>query len=406
MRRWTLLVIALVTTTMSSVVSGRPAQAFQNQGGNLDCVPSGPSVIVQHGQLTRVQAGDTLRCPAPVNGPGGTFGPHDTRTVNAPPPTPGTLCHFEYRSPVPLRFGAGSYQGDITNPKFGVPPPPVWEGPGYQDLLAFPGTNPEQRIETFFQNAGTTDYYTPWMFDGRWDANGKCTNNGNIWTTPCRINGSGTFPECLDPQPRVVVGPQAPVGLLGENLPALVNGRFTGGDVSSLPEAPANPGLTNLATCFYVSNMTVDGAPADPTQETVWEKVVVGPDDVDEGRHIVYVFRVHVIYRQTIWDFGDGSPPLAIQGGGSAPAPAQCTRHSVPNQQFMAAHTYVKYSIGDGFHVTVTHQYGVDVEEFWWDSAGSHHLTFPDAVAPVNVPSAPQPFFIMPIVQEEGVPIG
>lgn len=403
MRRSALVTLALATAAMVGAAPARPALAFNGQGNNLDCVPSGPSVIIQQGTLTRVNAGDTLRCPAPVNGPGGTFGPHDTRTVDQPPPANGTPCHFEYQSPVPLRFGAG-YQGDITNP-VGAPPGPSWDNPGYQDLALLPGTNPDQRIESFFQSAGTTDYYTPWLFDGHWE-NGKCTNPGNVWTSPCRINGSGTFPECLNPQPRVVAGPQAPVGLLGENLPALVNGRFTGGIVSSIPDAPAHPGLINVATCFYVSNMTVDGQPADPTQEAVWQKVVVGPDDVDEGRHIVYVFRVHVLYRQTTWDFGDGSPPLVIQGGNSGPAPAECTQRSVPNQQFVAAHTYTRYSIGGGFHVTVNHQYAVDVEEFWWDSAGSHRVNIPDAVPPVNVPGAPQPFFAMPVVQEEGVPIG
>ena len=59
--------------------------------------------------------------------------------------------------------------------------------------------------------------------------------------------------------------------------------------------------------------------------------------------------------------------------------------------QFAIEHTYVKYSTGDGFHVTVHHFYGIDVDEFWFDSAGSHHVTIDDAVPPVDVPSNPQP---------------
>lgn len=405
MRRSALVLAALTAATVAGAAPAGSALAFNGQGSNLDCVPSGPRVIVQNGQLTRVSGGDTLQCPAPINAPGGTFGPHDPRSVNAPPPTPGTPCHFELQSPVPLRFGGG-YQGDITNPA-GDPPDVTWNDPGYQDLLALPGSNPEQRIDAFFQDAGTSDYYTPWVYDGKWDANGKCVNPGHTWTSPCRIGGTGTFPECLVAQPRVVTGPPPPLGLLGENLPALVNGRFTGGAISSLPEAPANAGLTNLVTCFYVGGMTVDGGPADPNQDVFFAKTVIGGADVDEGRHIVYVFRIHVMYRQTVWDFGDGSPPVTLPPAGAdgATTPA-CANHSVPDQQFSIEHTYVKYSTGGGFPVTVHHFYGVDVDEFWFDSAGSHHVTIPDAVPPVDVPSNPQPFFRMPILQEEGVPVG
>jgi hypothetical protein len=402
MKRASLLLAGLLTA--AAAMQAPSVSAFQGQGNNLDCVPSGPSVIVQHGHLTRVGGGDTLHCPAPVNRPGGSFGPHDTRNVSVPRPAPGTPCHFEYQSPVQLRFG-GNYLANLLDPV--GDPPPRWGGVGFDELVSgLPIDSPLPRIEAFFQDAGTTDYYLPWVFDGTWNANGNCTNPNQQWTSPCTFAINGTFPNCLNAQRRVVAGPQAPVAVLGENLPALVNGRFTGGNVSSLPEAPAHPGLTNLATCFYVSDMTVDGAPADPGQESVWEKVVIGPDDVDEGRHIVYVFRVHVQYRQTTWDFGDGSPALVVQQGGAGSPPGPCTNHSVPNQQFVAAHTYRKYSTGDGFHVTVSHQYGVDVDEYWWDSAGTHHVSFQDAVPPVDVPGAPQPFFVMPVVQEEGVPIG
>lgn len=406
MRRTSLLLAGLVTAAMVALAPQAPvartALAFQGQGGNLDCAPSGPSVIVDHGHLTRVGGGDTLRCPAPVNSGGGSFGPHDTRNVHVPPPTPGTPCHFEYASPVSLRFNF-NYLGLLRDPV--GDPPPHWGDAGFQELTTLPGSDATNRIERFFQDAGTTDYYLPWVYDGTWDANGVCKNPGQQWTTPCRLGGTGTFPECLTAAPRVVAGGPVPVGVLGENLPAFVSGRFTGGTISSLPEAPVHPGLTNLQTCFYVSNMTVDGTPADPNQDSFWEKVVIGPADVDEGRHIVYVFRVHVFYQQTTWNFGDGSDLVVIPQGGVASPQGPCTEHNVANQQFVASHVYKKYSLGDGFHVTVTHRYGVDVDEFWWDSAGSHHVTLQNAVPPVDVPGAPQPF-VMPILQEEGVPIG
>jgi len=48
----------------------------------------------------------------------------------------------------------------------------------------------------------------------------------------------------------------------------------------------------------------------------------------------------------------------------------------------------------------------VDVTEDWLDSNGHGHADFRDVVPPVVVPGDPQPFYVMPIVQEEGVPIG
>jgi len=77
----------------------------------------------------------------------------------------------------------------------------------------------------------------------------------------------------------------------------------------------------------------------------------------------------------------------------------------VPGQQFQVAHTYQRYSAGDGFHVTVTHQFGVDVTEMWRDGFGPHRVDFLNAVAPVPVIAQNQPY-LMPVIQEEGVPIG
>ncbi|TMC04485.1 MAG: hypothetical protein E6J41_24725 [Chloroflexi bacterium] len=79
----------------------------------------------------------------------------------------------------------------------------------------------------------------------------------------------------------------------------------------------------------------------------------------------------------------------------------------MPDQQFLVAHTYHRYSTGDGFHVSVTHQYGIDVTELWRDAdPNAHRLDFPNAVPPVAVPSTPLPAYVIPVVQEEGVPVG
>jgi hypothetical protein len=76
------------------------------------------------------------------------------------------------------------------------------------------------------------------------------------------------------------------------------------------------------------------------------------------------------------------------------------------NQQYLVAHDYHKYSSGNGFDVTVTTHYGVDVTELWWDGASppAHRLDFPNAIPPVAVGATNQPY-AMPVVQEEGVPV-
>ena len=125
---------------------------------------------------------------------------------------------------------------------------------------------------------------------------------------------------------------------------------------------------------------------------------------ITEGRHIYYVILIRVYHQQTVWDFGDGTT-VTIPNGGASPEtpPRQCG--TVPGQQFIVAHTYSRYSGGDGFPVRVTHQFGVDVTEMWQDATGTHEVNYPNAVPPVPVVALNQPY-PKPIVQEEGVPVG
>jgi hypothetical protein len=414
MRRSVLLLAILLVT--STIAHGRPAYAVGNPGGaSLDCVPGSPQLIVSHGTLTRVAGGGTLSCPPPGAAPGHSFG--QTNYPPPTPPTPGTKCHMEYQSPMQFQLGNGMYLGNIHDPQGN--PPPQWTSNGFQNLDVLPSDNSLGKVEDLYKAAGTNDVYTPWVFDGIWNAQGQCVsqvppspqNPAPGWTSPCRINGTGTWPGCLNLVPVFVGGQQAPAGLLGENLTALVQGHYTGGAITSLPDAPQHPGLTNLPTCFYVSNMTVDGQPANPQVPTVWEKVVVGPNAVDaQGRHIVYVFRITVSYQQTVWNFGDGTGDIPVGPGGqlidAGGLPGSCGRNA--NQQFLVTHTYHKYStVADGFHVTVRHRYGIRVDEAWLDSAGSHVVNdIPTGVGPVDVLALPQPYYPMPVIQEEGVPVG
>jgi len=416
MKRLSLLLAGLLTLAVV-VLQAPPAAAAggpPSGGASMNCVPSGPSYILDGGHLKRVSAGDTLHCPAPVNAPGGSFGPHDRRAVQVPSPNPGDPCRFQYNAGVPLRF-AGNYTADVPIPTGS--PPPGWGSAGFDEIVtsaAFPDPNAYHEaiapVDLFFQHAGTTDYYMPWTYEGAWTMqNGRltCTNPTNQWRSPCNL-AQGLIINCLIPEAQAVVGGQAPVALLGENLPNFVNGHFSGGDITSLPDArQQHPGLTNLKTCFYVTNMRVDGQLADPNEDIVFEKTVIGSTDVGEGRHVVYVFRVHVHRLETVLDFGDGtvSAPIGLNGTSPEDPAPFCTQNAPAGQQFVIAHTYHKYSPPGGFQVTIRHRYGVDLQEFWFDSNGTNRVDISNVVPPTEVVAAPAPF-LMPVVQEEGVPIG
>jgi hypothetical protein len=195
-----------------------------------------------------------------------------------------------------------------------------------------------------------------------------------------------------------------PLTALGFDLRAFLAGRVFGGTITSLPANP-NPGLTNIPTCFYVSGMTVDGQPTDPRQDVYWEQIVPGPPVDDRGHRVYFVFVIHVFYRSTLWNFGDGPDvSIPINGVSTDPIPKECG--PVPNQQFLVSHVYHRYSTGAGFPITVVHHYGVDVSEVWTDTNGqTNRQDFPNAIPDVPVPGDP-PVFVKPIVQEEGVPVG
>ena len=419
-------VLALAAVTAYSPA----ASATGGSGGggtNFDCAAGPPSLVTQFQNPTEIVSGTGgITCPTPGAQTPGQFGPPGVNSRPPPPPTPGTPCHFDFETPVQFRLNGstpqllaleptwrnGIYTADPLNPTW-----ESWANEGWIDVAFWggaPGVPPPVAMAngTLYQMAGTTDFFYHWTFDGTWAKVGsqfKCqpdpASPTGGWNTTCTAL-SDLQTSCFDPF--TPLSPPASTGLpvsgLNVDLNAFLRGQFTGGTITSLPPSP-NPGLTNVPVCFYVSGMTVNGQPANPQQDVTWEKIVQGPL-LGEGRHIYFVFVIHVNYQGTTWDFGDGTTVTIGKGGASPePAPSQCG--NVPNQQFLVAHTYNRYSTGDGFHVTATHRYGVDVSEFWRDSDPQpHELDFPNAVPPVDVPSAPLPAYVIPIVQEEGVPIG
>jgi hypothetical protein len=405
---------------LAALVAYAPAASAvgNNPGSSFACTAGSPQVIAQFTDPKQITGTGNLSCPTPGAESPGSFGPTGVRS-SPPPPVPGTHCHFDFETPVTFRLNGSTEQYNSIQPRsdqFGDPftqdpMAPQWQSNGWQDLVLMAG-NSQSTADSVYEQAGTVDWFWHWVFDGTWARVGqqlKCVGSGPThgWNTTCTLAMLFTT-ACFDafPPPVPPVSPGIPIAGLGFDLNAFLTGQFFGGTITSLPAKP-NPGLTNIPTCFYVSGMTVNGQPADPQQDVFWERIVQGPQVEPEGRHVYFVFVIHVSYTGTVWDFGDGTTVTIPKGGSSPDAPPPACG-AIPNEQFLVAHTYHRYSVGDGFHVTATHQYGVDVTELWQDASPPHPhvLNFPNAIPPVNVPSLPLPAYVMPVVQEEGVPVG
>jgi hypothetical protein len=405
----------LAVTALAALA--QPAAAFSPGGNGADvtCTAGPASVTTACNTPKQITGTGTLQCPAPGNNSPGGFGPTGGATAVGTPPQPvdGTPCKFVYTTPVLLRYpgvGPEFQQMEPANiiapdstPNFVTVP---WKGANF-GVSTVNNPFPSNYItgDQWYYSAGFEDWYTTWTYNGTWkkqaDGSFKCMalNNGG-WSMRC--SGTSLIVQCFDPVQRAVVaaGP-LPVTALGFDLRAFLQGLVGGGTISSVPDNP-RPGLTNIATCFYVNGMTINNQPANLGQDVFWEQIVPGPPVDAQGRRIYFVFVIHVSYRGTEWDFGDGPTSTVPLGG---PLDSRCPPPT-GTQQAAASHTYNRYSTGDGFHVTVTHHFGVDVNEVWTDTNNlTNHAPVP-GIPDLTVPGNPQPFFAKQIVQEEGVPVG
>jgi len=380
--------------TQAAAIGGTPGQG-------LACSVSGPEVIAKYSSPQAVSAGGGLQCTSPGATAPGQFGPPPTGSFPAPNPTSGP-CHLHYEFPVDFRM-AGAPEAWTEGPvapdgqKIVVnPSSPGLKVDGWHGLNDFGVSSGD------YQLAGTQDGFLPFDFVGKWNAQGNCEATqgpGTGWVEGC--NGGNTVivnAVCMDwfPPPAPITGGPIPIGALPIDLTAFVRGQFTGGTISSLPNNPS-PGLTNVATCFAIAGMAIQGG-GNPLGQQTWEQIVEGPlVPGGEGRHIYYTIVINVSYQDTTWNWGDNS--------GDAPETAPPACGAAPPNGLLVGHTYRRYSTGGGFPVSVTHHYTVDVTELWDDALGTHSQDFPGAVGPIPVPAAPQPY-IKQVIQEEGVPIG
>jgi hypothetical protein len=412
MKRSRLVAPVLALAVTIAGVPPAAAQGPNNPGATGTCSAADPSVIATYQTPQPVDAQVVARggiaCPSPQNSSPGQFG---ARAYRYTPPVPGTACTFKYEFPVAFRLAGSIPEAQSEGPPVAPQGQKVTVDPNNPQIhtTGWAALNDYGVSMGDYKAAGTMDPFLPFIFNGTWNANGQCeaiqgvAGAGSGWVEGCNATNTVIVNAlCKDWFNTPVPVAAGPIGVPpGIDLNGLVQGRFTGGQISSLPNNP-NPGLVNVPTCYYVTGMTVAGG-GNPTQDHFWEQIVPGPE-ITEGRHIYYVILIHVYYQQTVWDFGDGTTVTILQGGTPPETPpSQCG--NVPGQQFLVAHTYRQYSTAGQFPVVVTHQFGVDVREMWQDAGGTHEVDFPNAVPPVAIGAQNQPY-VKQVVQEEGVPVG
>jgi hypothetical protein len=399
----------LAVVAVASYAQPAAALSAGGNGADVTCRQGPASVTTQFTTPTQISGGGSIQCPAPGNNSGNGFGATGPGPgTSFPPPTPGTPCHVVEQLPVRFAYpGQGPLYQHQTPfnliEKFATAQTTTGPFAGANFSMT---NNPGMTYisgDQWYYSAGFGAWYETWWYDGTWqkkpDGTLGCSGTTG-WNSRCA--GRSLFVQCFDfvPQTVAAAGPlPLPPGLV--NLAAFVNGKVFGGNVTSVPDDP-HPGVTNLPTCFYLNGVTVGGQPANPNQDAFWEQIVTGPPVDGEGHQIYFVFIIHVFYEKTVWDFGDGTV-FPIQGGGVSLDP-RCPPAQA-NQPFAASHAYSQYSTGDGFHVRVTHYFGVTASELWTDTnLQTNRRDFPAQDVPV--PGNPQPFFAKQIVQEEGVPVG
>jgi hypothetical protein len=336
-----------------------------------------------------ISANATVNCPM-VSGPTGVPYGNSQSRGSVSRGTPAQPCQYLVERPTKVQVtgpnSALQMDADYTGTKYGG-----FSYPSYMALYPV-------------QVAAKYNVFTPYLFTGKYDANGQCTVpvGGNIapgWQLGCpnpipfyNIVVAGNL--CNTEYPNAVVrpggmNPGAVVPYLDRaNLLQYINI----GKVSSMPDNP-NKGLVNIGTCFFIdgANFTVPGGgPPQPVlQPITYEMSVSEPVNDGTGRFVFYVFRITVALQGIDWDFGDHDPTYTTQ------LPAPCTNGA---HDIAVSHTYTRY--GD-YQVQVIEHYGATVDEYWSDADGEHHRGLGNLLA---VPPQQLPGYPKSILQEVGVP--
>src|SRR5262245_570803 len=372
-------IVALSGVVVLLVTSGPPALASGGTGpgsGNGCNEVAGGRI----GATTPVPiaANVTVDCPM-VSGPTGVpYGNSQSRGAVSRG-TPGQPCQYLVERPTKVQVtgpnSALQMDADYTGTRYGS-----FSYPPYMALYPV-------------QVAANYDVFTPYLFTGKYDANGQCTVpvGGTIvpgWQLGCpnpipfyNIVVAGNL--CNTEYSHAVRRPGGlpPVTIVPYLNAANLLQYINVGTLSSLPDNP-NKGVVNTGTCFLVTgaSFTVPGGPPQPVQQPItYEMSVSEPVNDGTGRYVFYVFRIHVALQSLDWKFGDRSSAVDQK------TPDPCQR---PPDIIVASHTYIRY--GD-YQVTVTEHYGVTVDEYWSDADGPHHQPLGNLLGPVDRTLGPYP---------------
>jgi hypothetical protein len=232
----------------------------------------------------------------------------------------------------------------------------------------------------------------PWTATGWIDENGNCVpKNGTVfWNQPCAVpfpspGISGCVIQVPHLPPTLPPPTLADLGFDPLTLLGTVRGNVRPGTITS---SPAQVGLVNTPTCFYVNGMNN----AQPQYFQIVLQANFEPPPYNRG--IYYVFRIEISQTATTWNFGDGSSDE------TPPGP-----FCVGSGQMATAHRYLRYSglqPNGAFQVTATESYGAHVVEYWYDTQPEAKDLGDGGIPAFNVVAGP---VAMPVIQEEGVPV-
>jgi len=391
MKRGGIARLALVLATAAVLVIASAPPAFASGAGGATGSPCTPTAGGSVGATNPVPiaANASVSCPM-VSGPTGTpYGPGQSRG-SPPGGPPGQPCQYVVEQPSKVQVtgpnSAVQMDADYTGTRYGS-----FSYPSYMALYPV-------------QVAAKYDVFTPYLFTGKYDANGRCTVpvGGNIapgWQLGCpnpyafyNIVIAGNL--CSTQYPNAVarpngLNPGAIIPFLNQaNLLQFINL----GKLSSLPNNP-NAGLVNIGTCYFIvgATFTTPGGPPQSVQKpATYEMTISEPVNDGTGRYVWYVFRIQVAFQGPTWDFGDNSTVEDPQ------LPGPCTGVTA---DVAVSHTYSRYGT---FQVSVTEHYVVTVDEYWSDSNTQYHLTLNNLIPPINRTLGP---YTKTVLQEVGIPV-
>lgn len=375
-RRWQLVVVALMLAALGAASSGTTSHAQNGNTPNSSPPPipiqpsTDPSAYANDGQLAADVQGtlapippNKVVPPPSVSDPvithaAGTSTPRplppSCTAGSAAAPPPGSLAHKQNVTIYPTftRNASGGYDG--SDPNFGY----------YQPNAIPPGGDPTQTqlgAPATAANIAGHVVGVPAVLGGTLAADGSCFNGDVTFGTPFLARDYPPSP------PTANVRDTPPFGL-GPSLLAQVSGRWRIGTIDTLP----GPGGTtrtfvHIPTCTWLDS-TVPLAP---------QHLHAIKTAQSDGYTFFLVYNVTVTPGPISWDWGDGttSTNLAVDETPPATLPAYDPSAQTWNDPCTTSHPYA--TVNGGRTITATQKFTVDIRVSWSDGVSVNSDTVP-----------------------------